>query len=94
MPDLEKEPGPNYGRFILYGRLECELCDKAEMMIGQVAPALAPHVRKVDIDSDTGLRERYGLVIPVLRCAASGREMHWPFPPSRLREFLAQPIAE
>lgn len=74
--------------FVLYGRAQCELCDIAEALLQQVSPAHAEHLQKVDIDSDAVLHERYSLSIPVLRCTSDGRELRWPFPPSRLREFL------
>ncbi|MGB5324607.1 MAG: glutaredoxin family protein [Pseudomonadales bacterium] len=74
---------------ILYGRAQCELCDIAEALLHQVSPEHVLRLQKIDIDSDAELRERYALSIPVLRCAIDGRELRWPFPPSRLREFLA-----
>ncbi|MBT8149987.1 MAG: glutaredoxin family protein, partial [Gammaproteobacteria bacterium] len=74
----------------LFGREECELCDRAEQLFYQVAGPGGPALNKVDIDSDAALLARYRFVIPVLRCNANGSELCWPFPPSRLREFLAQ----
>jgi hypothetical protein len=35
------------------------------------------------------LLEQYGWSIPVLQRADTGEELKWPFPPSRLREFLS-----
>ncbi|MDB4451307.1 glutaredoxin family protein [Pseudomonadales bacterium] len=76
----------------LYGKADCELCDQAEAMI---LPMLRPMTQsswqlvKTDITSDAKLLEQYGWSIPVLQRADTGEELKWPFPPSRLREFLS-----
>lgn len=42
----------------------------------------------VDIESDPGLEEKYGLHIPVLRLTENGRELFFPFDRDRLAQFL------
>jgi len=46
-------------------------------------------VTEVDINSADELVQRYGLRIPVLADADSGRELGWPFGPEDVRRFLA-----
>lgn len=77
MPDL-----------ILYSRKDCELCDKAEALFNDHVELGQWQLKKIDIDSSSELTERYGWSIPVLQRADSGEELKWPFPISRLRNFL------
>ena len=52
--------------FILYSRPGCHLCDE---MLEELAPLIDGRdasVRVVDVDGNPGLKERYGLRIPVL----------------------------
>jgi hypothetical protein len=72
----------------LYGKADCELCDQAEAMIRPMTQSSWQLV-KTDITSDVKLLEQYGWSIPVLQRADTGEELKWPFPPSRLREFLS-----
>lgn len=75
-------------RFILYGTFGCHLCDLARAI---VEPALDGHgavFEEVDIVGDDDLEDRYGVRIPVLRHADSGRELNWPFDADGVRRFL------
>ena len=79
---------------ILYTRDECELCDKAVELFRHVCvekPGIGEcyEIRKVDIRQDKQLEEKFGLCIPVLERTDTNELLYWPFPPSRLREFLA-----
>ena len=71
---------------ILYQRDDCHLCDLA---IEVLAQARAPEFDSVFIDGDEGLEARYGVRVPVLRDAARGIELDWPFDARRLRDWLA-----
>lgn len=71
---------------ILYQRDECKLCDQA---VALLARAHAPDFESVWIDDDDKLETRYGDRVPVLRDAASGRELGWPFDAEKLQAFLA-----
>ncbi len=42
----------------------------------------------VEIANDGDLLERYGLLIPVLRVEASGRELNWPFGLDEIEHLL------
>ncbi|NNC54421.1 MAG: glutaredoxin family protein [Pseudomonadales bacterium] len=75
--------------YTLFGRRDCELCDRAEALFLEVADLRAVSLNKVDIDHDRELHQRYALAIPVLRRDADNSELFWPFPRSRLRDFLA-----
>ncbi|MBJ7574953.1 glutaredoxin family protein [Luteimonas sp. MC1828] len=70
----------------LFQRDDCHLCDLA---IAVLAEARAPEFDSVFIDGDDALEERYGVRVPVLRDAAGGRELDWPFDAATLRRFLA-----
>jgi hypothetical protein len=53
-------------RLVVYSREGCGLCDEmiAELATWLAGRSLSAEVR--DVDSDPGLRERYGLKVPVL----------------------------
>lgn len=57
-------------RLILYGRRDCHLCDLMEEALRREGVAF----QKVDVDSDPGLRARYGRRVPVL-AGRSGHEI-------------------
>lgn len=73
-------------KLILYQRDDCKLCDQA---IALLARTHAPDFESVWIDDDAGLEARYGERVPVLRDAASGRELGWPFDAGTLQAWLA-----
>ncbi|MDQ3286831.1 MAG: glutaredoxin family protein [Pseudomonadota bacterium] len=75
-------------RLILYQRDDCHLCDLA---LEVMASARAPEFESVFIDDDDGLEQRYGLRVPVLRDAARGVELDWPFDSAILLRFLRAP---
>ena len=74
------------GRFLLYQRDDCHLCDLA---LEALALARAPDFGSVFIDGDEALEARYGLRVPVFRDDGTGRELGWPFTPATLSAFLA-----
>jgi hypothetical protein len=52
---------------VLLGRAECGLCDALTAELAALAPRLElPKLQHVDVDSDAGLKRRYGLHVPVL----------------------------
>ena len=71
---------------ILYQRDDCHLCDLA---IEVLAQARAPEFDSVFIDGDDVLEARYGVRVPVLRDAARGIELDWPFDTGMLLDWLA-----
>lgn len=70
---------------ILFQRDDCHLCDLA---LAVLAVARAPEFDSVFIDDDDALEQRYGERVPVLRDAARGIELDWPFDVAALRDFL------
>ena len=68
----------------LYQRDDCHLCDLA---LEVLAHAGVPEFESVFIDGDAGLEARYGVRVPVLRCAAT--ELDWPFDAAAVRALLA-----
>jgi hypothetical protein len=73
-------------RFLLFQRDDCHLCDLA---LEALAAARAPEFGSVFIDGDGALEARYGVRVPVLHDAATGRELDWPFTPAAVAAFLA-----
>lgn len=79
-------------RVTLYRRAGCPLCDEAAEWLqaaleervrrGDTVPA----IRHVDVDSDAGLAERYGGLVPVL--ATDGAELPLVMSGRQLRAFL------
>ena len=72
-------------RLVLYQRDDCMLCDEA---LAVLAVARVPDFDSVFIDDDAALEARYGERIPVLRDAAGGRELGWPFGQDDVRRFI------
>lgn len=71
----------------LYQRDDCHLCDLA---IEVLAAARAPDFESIFIDGDDMLEARYGGRVPVLRDAAGGDELDWPFDVDTLCRWLAR----
>jgi thiol-disulfide isomerase/thioredoxin len=55
-------------RVDLFGRRGCHLCDEAKAALLRIAAELplALQVSEIDVDTDFALRERYGLLVPVV----------------------------
>lgn len=51
---------------VLYSREKCPLCDKAKIILNELAIEMGISYREIDIYSDDDLLERFGLMIPVL----------------------------
>lgn len=62
------------GGIVLYERPGCGLCEEAAFMLGPLAAELGYTLRRVDIESDRLLEERYWLAIPVV-ALEDGREL-------------------
>jgi Glutaredoxin-like domain (DUF836) len=71
---------------ILYQRDDCHLCDLA---LAVLAAARVPEFESVFIDGEASLEQRYGARVPVLRDAARGVELDWPFGIETLQRWLA-----
>lgn len=71
----------------LLGTLGCHLCEYAEAV-------LMPFVERgllvelIDIADRDEWLERYALLIPVLKRADTGAELHWPFDAPQVAAFL------
>ncbi len=71
---------------ILYSRTDCSLCSKAEHLLAE--GGFRSTVKKVMIDDDLELLERYGDQIPVLMNEETGEKLSWPFTASQVRDLL------
>ena len=69
---------------ILYTRAGCHLCEQVIRMLD----GAGIHWRPLDIDEDAGLKEKYGLRIPVLQRPDTGRELFYPFDERGLADFV------
>lgn len=65
--------------FVLYVTAGCALCDAALALLLDIDALRGRSVDCVDVADDAGLAASHGARIPVLRHAASGRELAWPF---------------
>ena len=73
-------------RFILFQRDDCHLCDLA---LDVLAAARLPEFESVFIDEDDALEAAYGIRVPVLRDAAAGIELDWPFDAAAVSRLAA-----
>ncbi|MEI2741434.1 MAG: glutaredoxin family protein [Candidatus Competibacter sp.] len=71
---------------LLYSTLGCHLCEQAADLIH---PCGAVVLKIVEIADDPELLARYGLRIPVARCA-TGQELDWPFDAAAFERWLAR----
>ena len=90
----------NSKELILYSREPCELCEQAQLLLAEVMANILSEeldkntnqpqwiIKKINIDSDPVLLEKYAWHIPVLQRSDNNAELFWPFPKSRLRTFL------
>lgn len=53
-------------RVDLFGRRGCHLCDEAKAALARIGTELPHRVVVTDVDTDFALRERYGLLVPVV----------------------------
>lgn len=60
-------------QLVLYGRSGCHLCEDMTLALAEFKRALQFDFVTIDVDSDPELRERYGMLVPVL--ALDGREI-------------------
>ena len=74
------------GRFLLFQRDDCHLCDLA---LAVLAAARVPEFDSVFVDDDPALEARYGNRVPVLRDDVAGRELAWPFSVATLQAWLS-----
>jgi len=72
---------------IVFSRKDCHLCELAVSMLERTGVGW----RLVDIDTDPELAGRYGIHVPVLLHAGSGRELFFPFNEDQIRVFAAGP---
>jgi glutaredoxin len=71
---------------ILYTRPDCHLCELAAAMLDAAGLAWRP----ADIESSADLEEEYGVRVPVVRRADTGRELDFPFDEEALTRFAVQ----
>lgn len=64
---------------IFYTTSGCHLCERAEILLTELAQSLQLKVEAVDISADEALVCLYGIRIPVVKSKESGAELGWPF---------------
>ena len=60
---------------LLYSRADCPLCDDGQEKVESIAARLGLTVRKIDIETDTGLFEAHRYRVPV--ASFRGEELGW-----------------
>ncbi|OLS98940.1 NrdH-redoxin [Pseudonocardia sp. CNS-004] len=74
-------------RVIVYTRVDCGLCAKAEAEVARICADVGAGWTTVDVDSDPELRAEYGDRVPVIE--VDGREHgFWRVEEDRLRAAL------
>ena len=77
---------------ILYTTGGCHLCEQAEQLLAQLAQLQGAEnplqLVPVDISTDEGLVELYGIRIPVVKNELTQEEIGWPFELAELIELL------
>ena len=73
---------------LLFSRADCHLCDQAEALVNALLIDSPWQLKKVDIDNDPVLKQRYQTSIPVLLRCDIQQALNWPFPQSRVRSLL------
>jgi glutaredoxin len=53
-------------QLLLYSRKDCCLCDEMKEILHRVAATMPLALKEIDVDSEPGLREKYGDQVPVL----------------------------
>jgi len=74
-------------RLTLYGRGYCHLCDEMLAALDTLRGEFGFAVDVVDVDSDTALEQRFGILVPVLMHA--GTELcHYHLDAGKVRAYL------
>lgn len=66
-------------KLIFYTTSGCHLCEHAAALLEQLTQLKQFDVEEVDISTDEKLVELYGIRIPVVKNAATEKELGWPF---------------
>jgi len=77
-------------RVTLYTKKGCHLCEEAKELLRKLQREYDLAIAEVDIESDKGLQEIYGLLIPVV-ALEGGRIFHSKITENQLRQALADP---
>ena len=87
---LATEVDMNSGNpLILFSKNNCSLCDIAEDILRENIKEFEWDFKKIDIESDINLLDKFKYKIPVLHRPDKNIYLYWPFPLSRLKEFLS-----
>ena len=74
---------------IVYGRKHCHLCEDMIAALKELQTRHPFRLEVIDVDSDAGLKSRYGERVPVL--LAGGQEIcHYHFDPVALGAYFAK----
>ncbi len=73
----------NLNKLIFYTTAGCHLCEHADLLLQELVQAANNRnrfeIEEQDISTDEKLVELYGIRIPVVKNAANGKEIGWPF---------------
>jgi len=71
----------------IYTGANCHLCDQAKAILYPMLTEKGWRLIEVDINTDAGLREAYGIRIPVV-ALPNGEEKGWPFTAAQIARML------
>ena len=74
-------------QLIIYTGGNCHLCDQAKPILYPMLTEKGWRLIEVDINTDAGLREVYGIRIPVV-ALPNGEEKGWPFTAAQIARML------
>jgi len=80
-------------RLTLYGRAYCHLCHEMARALAPLAEAYGAEVETIDVDSDPGLEQRYGELVPVLLGPDGEQICHYFLDAAALRGALERSAA-
>jgi hypothetical protein len=76
---------------ILYGKADCHLCEDAAAILSAVTRELGLSWRKMDIEGDPELFERFRYRIPVIE-VLGGPSLDWPTTAGQVRRALTAAV--
>ncbi len=82
-------PDGDSPRLVVYGRVDCHLCQDMIAALREWQARLCFHLEMVDVDSDEGLKSRYGERVPVL-VAGDEEVCHYYLDPVALDAYFAK----
>lgn len=75
----------------LYTGPNCHLCEQAKAVLYPLLTERGLQLAEVNIQTDAGLQEKYGIRIPVV-ALANGEEKGWPFTAAQIGRMIENSV--